>query len=114
MERKHIDADAALREVARKNHITVDEVRKEIRLAMIAAMCDPDPAIQRVWREIPCAAAISLRFDHDGNQVVSHHLHFHRHYLLGRWVLYIIAADEHARVLVLIAAAQRTHIHVLV
>lgn len=57
MERKHIDADAALREVARKNHITVDEVRKEIRLAMIAAMCDPDPAIQRVWREIPCAGA---------------------------------------------------------
>lgn len=55
MERKHIDADAALREVARKNHITVDEVRKEIRLAMIAAMCDPDPAIQRVWREIPHA-----------------------------------------------------------
>ena len=57
MERKHIDADAALREVAQKNHITVDEVRKEIRLAMIAAMCDPDPAIQRVWREIPCAGA---------------------------------------------------------
>ena len=57
MERKHIDADAALREVAQKNHITVDEVRKEMRLAMIAAMCDPDPAIQRVWREIPCAGA---------------------------------------------------------
>ena len=57
MERKHIDADAALREVARKNHITVEEVRNEIRLAMIAAMCNPDPAIQRVWREIPCAGA---------------------------------------------------------
>lgn len=55
MERKHIDADAALREVARKNHITVEEVRKGIWLAMIAAMCDPDPAIQRVWREIPHA-----------------------------------------------------------
>ena len=57
MERKHIDADAALREVARKNHITVDEVRKEIQLAMIAAMCDSGPAIQRVWREIPCTGA---------------------------------------------------------
>ena len=53
MERKHIDADAALREVARKNHITVDEVRKEIQLAMIAAMCDPDPSVQKRWREIP-------------------------------------------------------------
>ena len=48
MERKHIDADAALREVARKNHITVDEVRKEIQLAMIAAMRNPDPAVQKL------------------------------------------------------------------
>lgn len=53
MGNKHMNADAALREVARKNHITVDEVRKEIRLAMIAAMCDPDPAVQKRWREIP-------------------------------------------------------------
>lgn len=32
---------------------TVEEVRKEIRLAMIAAMCNPDPAVQKRWREIP-------------------------------------------------------------
>ncbi len=51
MERKHIDADATLREVARKNHITVDEVRKEIQLAMRGGMCDP--AVQKRWREIP-------------------------------------------------------------
>ena len=47
MKRKNICAEAALREVARKNHTTVEEVRKEIRLAMIAAMCNPDPAIQK-------------------------------------------------------------------
>ena len=40
MKRKNICAEAALREVARKNHTTVEEVRKEIRLAMIAAMCN--------------------------------------------------------------------------
>lgn len=57
MKRRNIDAEAALRKVARKNHTTLEEVRKEIRLAMIAAMCDPDPAIQRVWREIPHAGA---------------------------------------------------------
>ena len=34
MKRKNICAEAALREVARKNHTTVEEVRKEIRLAM--------------------------------------------------------------------------------
>ncbi len=57
MKRRNIDAEAALRKVARKNHTTLEEVRKEIRLAMIAAMCDPDPSIQRGWREIPCAGA---------------------------------------------------------
>jgi galactokinase len=55
MKRKNICAEAALREVARKNHTTVEEVRKEIRLAMIAAMCNPDPAIQKRWNAIPLA-----------------------------------------------------------
>ena len=55
MKRKNICAEAALREVARKNHTTVEEVRKEIRLAMIAAMCNPDPAIQKRWNAIPHA-----------------------------------------------------------
>ena len=57
MGNKHINAEAALQEVAQRHRVTVEEVRNEIRLAMIAAMCDPDPAIQRVWREIPCAGA---------------------------------------------------------
>jgi hypothetical protein len=55
MKRKNICAEAALREVARKNHTTVEEVRKEIRLAMIAAMCNPDPDIQKRWNAIPHA-----------------------------------------------------------
>ena len=55
MKRKNICAEAALREVARKNHTTVEEVRKEIRLAMIAAMCNPDPAIQKRWNAMPHA-----------------------------------------------------------
>ena len=38
MKKKTINADAALLEVARRHHTTVEEVRKEIRLAMIAAM----------------------------------------------------------------------------
>ena len=47
MKKKKINADAALLEVARRLLTTVDEVRKEIRLAMIAAMCNPDPAVQK-------------------------------------------------------------------
>ena len=35
MKRRNIDAEAALRKVARKNHTTLEEVRKEIRLALI-------------------------------------------------------------------------------
>lgn len=58
MKRKNICAEAALREVARKNHTTVEEVRKEIRLAMIAAMCNPDPAIQKRWNAITHAGDI--------------------------------------------------------
>ena len=55
MKKKKINADAALLEVARRHHITVEEVRKEIRLAMIAAMCNPDPAVQKRWNAIPHA-----------------------------------------------------------
>ena len=55
MKKKKINADAALLEVARRHHTTVEEVRKEIRLAMIAAMYNPDPAIQKRWNAIPHA-----------------------------------------------------------
>lgn len=34
MKRKNISADTALLEVARRHNTTVDEVRKEIRIAM--------------------------------------------------------------------------------
>ena len=53
MKRKIISADTALLEVARRHNTTVDEVRKEIRLAMAVAMCSPDPDVQKRWREIP-------------------------------------------------------------
>lgn len=54
MNHYEIDAEAALREVARRNRISVEDVRKEIKLAMLAAMCSPDPAIQNKWQSIPC------------------------------------------------------------
>lgn len=53
MKRKNISADTALLEVARRHNTTVDEVRKEIRIAMAVAMCSPDPDVQKRWREIP-------------------------------------------------------------
>ena len=55
-----------------------------------------------------------LRFGHDGDLTGLHYLHFHRRFLCGSRILHIITADEHAGALVLIAAAQRAKIHVLV
>ena len=67
MKKKKINADAALLEVARRHHTTVEEVRKEIRLAMIAAMCNPDPAVQKRWREIPHTGTIEFKDTEDGH-----------------------------------------------
>ena len=58
MKRKNISADTALLEVARRHNTTVEEVRKEIRIAMAVAMCSPDPDVQKRWREIPHGAEV--------------------------------------------------------
>ena len=54
MKQMNIHAEAALLEVARRHHTTVEEVRREIRLAMAMAMCSPDLAVRKIWGEIPC------------------------------------------------------------
>ena len=41
----------AIIEVARKNGISVAEVRKEMEFAIDAAMKNPDPMTKRVWDE---------------------------------------------------------------
>ena len=55
MKRQSMSAEDALQKVARKNHTTVEAVRREILLAMTAAMCSSDPSIRRKWSEIPCS-----------------------------------------------------------
>ena len=52
MKQMNIRAETALLEVARRHHTTVDEARREIRLAMAMAMCNP--AVRKIWGEIPC------------------------------------------------------------
>lgn len=46
-------AEEIYRRVALQNQATVDEIKKQIKLAMIVGMCNQDPAIQRRWSEIP-------------------------------------------------------------
>ena len=46
-------ATDALREVALKNNMSVEEVRKEIQAAIDAGMVNPDPAVRGYWANIP-------------------------------------------------------------
>ncbi|NCC88057.1 MAG: hypothetical protein EOM05_09370 [Clostridia bacterium] len=41
-----------LLEVARKNGVSLEEVRKEINIAIDIAMNDPDPAVQERWKNM--------------------------------------------------------------
>lgn len=54
MKRTRISAEEALQTVAIRNGTTVEAVRKEIKLAMLAGLCNADPAVQAKWKEIPC------------------------------------------------------------
>ena len=55
MKRTRISAEEALQTVAIRNGTTVEAVRKEIKLAMLAGLCNTDPTVQAKWKEIPCA-----------------------------------------------------------
>ena len=58
MKRTRISAEEALQEVALRHNTTVEEVRKEIKLAMLAGLCNADPAVQAKWKEMPCIGEI--------------------------------------------------------
>lgn len=54
MKSTRIFAEHALQKIAYRYCATVEEVRNEIELAMLAGMNDSDPAVQAKWNEIPC------------------------------------------------------------
>lgn len=47
------EAERILQQVAMKNHTTLDEVKMEKKLAMVAGMCNQSPEVQKRWEEIP-------------------------------------------------------------
>lgn len=47
------ELDRILIQVAAQNHTTVDNVRKEIQIAMDIAMNSPNPATRTKWAAIP-------------------------------------------------------------
>jgi len=46
-------AEQIYQTVAVQHHTSVDNIKKQIKLAMIAGMCSQDPEIQKKWNEIP-------------------------------------------------------------
>lgn len=51
--KEKIDATKAIQLIAKKEGITVDEVRKEMELAMLAGLCSLDREIRTRWRRVP-------------------------------------------------------------
>jgi hypothetical protein len=54
MDKKKIEsAHRALEQIAVKNHTTVDEVRLQIKIAMINGLVSEDPKVKAYWQSIP-------------------------------------------------------------
>ncbi|MEG0321594.1 MAG: hypothetical protein RR606_05335 [Oscillospiraceae bacterium] len=51
-------AGRALIAMAARENTTVEEVRKQIQIAMIAGMANQDPKVQAEWKRIPCAGEV--------------------------------------------------------
>jgi hypothetical protein len=46
-------AERIYAQIARQHGTNVDEVKKEIKLAMMVGMCSQDPTVQKKWESIP-------------------------------------------------------------
>lgn len=51
-------AEEVLEYIAKREGISVEKVRKEIKLAMFAGLVSSDPKAQEAWKQIPCAGDI--------------------------------------------------------
>lgn len=56
--KKRVDAEKAIRHIALQQGITVEEVRKQMKLAMLAGLCSQDADVQARWKKIPCKGEV--------------------------------------------------------
>lgn len=55
MDKRKIDsAKRAIEQIAIKNHTSVDEIRLQMKIAMINGLVSKDPKIKSYWQSIPC------------------------------------------------------------
>lgn len=52
--KKKINAERAIRELAMREGKTVEYIRSQMNLAMLAGLCNQNPDIQARWKKIPC------------------------------------------------------------
>lgn len=59
MDKRKIDsAKRAIEQIAIKNHTSVDEVRLQMKIAMINGLVSEDPKTKAYWQSIPCEGDI--------------------------------------------------------
>lgn len=56
--RKIESARCALKQIAAKNNTTVEEVRTQIKIAMINGLVSDDPKQKAYWQSIPCEGEV--------------------------------------------------------
>ena len=56
--KKKIDAERAIRTLAMKEGKTVEYLRTQMKVAMLAGLCNQDPQIQARWQMIPCKGEV--------------------------------------------------------
>ena len=56
--KRNVDAARAIQTIAMKEGATVEEVRKQIKLAMLAGLCKQDLVIQARWKKVSCEGEV--------------------------------------------------------
>ena len=51
---KNRRASKAISQVAKNHHVSEDTVREDMKKAISEALNSPDPAVQALWKQIPC------------------------------------------------------------
>lgn len=51
---KKINAEEAIKKIAMQEGVTVEEVRKEMKEAMLIGLCSQDSAVVEKWKQVPC------------------------------------------------------------
>lgn len=52
------DAEDAIRHIAKKEGVSVEEIRSQMSQAMLTGLNSEDPDVQARWKQIPCKGEV--------------------------------------------------------